>query len=67
MTCHTSFQPDSIALQDGKDEVAVKVIDRNCLKQDPKLKENLEREIKILKLLRGHEYVVQILDAKVSL
>lgn len=52
--------------QDGNTEVAVKVVRKEFFKQDPKVRENLEREIRILKLLRGCEYVVQILHVQVS-
>lgn len=52
--------------QDGSTEVAVKVVRKEFFKQDPKVRENLEREIRILKLLRGCEYVVQILHVQVS-
>lgn len=52
--------------QDGSTEVAVKVVRKEFFKQDPKVKENLEREIRILKLLRGCEYVVQVLHVQVS-
>ena len=44
----------------------MKVVRKEFFKQDPKLKENLEREIKILKLLRGCEYVVHLNHAQVG-
>jgi len=40
--------------------VAVKVVRKEFFKQDPKVRENLDREIRILKLLRGCEYVVHL-------
>ena len=53
-------------MQDGNTEVAVKVVRKDYFKQDPKVRENLEREIRILKLLRGCEYVVKILHVQVN-
>ena len=48
-------------------EVAVKVVRKEYMKQDPKVRENLEREIKILKLLRLHnESIVQLYHDQVS-
>ena len=47
-------------LQDGTQEVAVKVVRKEFFKQDPKVRENLDREIRILTLLRGCEYVVHL-------
>ena len=44
----------------------MKVIDRSYLKKDPKIKENLEREISILKLMKECDYVVKIMDAQVD-
>ena len=44
----------------------MKVVRKEYFKQDPKVRENLEREIRILKLLRGCEYVVQILHVQVE-
>ena len=52
-------------LQNGTKEVAVKVVRKEYFKQDPKVRENLEREIRILKLLRGSEYVVQLYHVQV--
>lgn len=52
--------------KDGSTEVAVKVVRKDYFKQDPKVRENLEREIRILKLLRGCEYVVKILHVQVN-
>ena len=47
--------------------MAVKVVRREYFKQDPKVRENLEREIKILKLLRLHtEHIVQLYYVGVS-
>eukprot|EP00731_Ephydatia_muelleri_P023553 Em0015g1136a len=46
--------------QDGKLDVAVKVVQKHFFKQDPKVKENLEREIRILKVLKNCEYVVHL-------
>ena len=46
--------------------MAVKVVRKEYFKQDPKVRENLEREIRILKLLRGCEYVVQLFHVQVS-
>ena len=54
-----------LSLQDGSSQVAVKVIEKALLKQEPKQKENLEREINIMKLLANCEFVVKILDAQV--
>ena len=51
--------------QAGTTEVAVKVVRREFFKQDPKVRENLDREIRILKLLRGCEYVVQLYHKQV--
>ena len=51
--------------QAGTTEVAVKVVRREFFKQDPKVRENLDREIRILKLLRGCEYVVQLYHVQV--
>ena len=45
--------------------MAVKVVRREFFKQDPKVRENLDREIRILKLLRGCEYVVQLYHVQV--
>ena len=42
------------------------MVRKEYFKQDPKVRENLEREIRILKLLRGYEYVVQILHVQVN-
>ena len=58
--------PLSLSLQDeDKTEVAVKMIEKTFLKKDPKLKENLEREIEILKLMADCEYVVKMLNVQV--
>ena len=46
--------------QDGKEEVAVKAVSKAYFKQDPKVRENLEREIRIMKHLRNCEYVVHL-------
>ena len=40
--------------------MAVKAVSKSYFKQDPKVKENLEREIRIMKLLRNCEYVVHL-------
>ena len=58
-----------ICFQDKKviAEVAVKVIDRISLKKEKKLKENLEREISILKLMKECDYIVKIMDARVGM
>ena len=53
-------------IQAGTTEVAVKVIRREFFKLDPKVRENVDREIKLLKLLRGCEYVVQLYHVQVS-
>ena len=53
-------------MQDGLTEVAVKVVRKEFFKQDPKVRENLEREIRILKLLRGCEYVVHLYHVQVG-
>lgn len=50
--------------KDGKREVAVKVVERSFLNKDRKLKENLEREISILKLMTDCDYVVKIIEAQ---
>ena len=44
----------------------MKVIKKSSLKDDRKVKENLEREINILKLMKGCVNVVQIMAAVVS-
>ncbi len=54
-----------IWFQDGNSEVEVKVVRKEYFKQDPKVRENLKREIRILKLLRGCEYVVQLYHVQV--
>jgi len=43
----------------------VKIIEEQFLNQDPKGRENLEREISIMKLLKGCDNVVQIFFAGV--
>lgn len=43
----------------------MKVIEKSLLKKEPKLKENLDREIDILKLMTHCDYVVTILDYQV--
>ena len=53
-------------LQAGTKEVAVKVVSKAFFKQDPKVRENLDREIRILKILRGCEYVVHLFHVQVS-
>jgi serine/threonine protein kinase len=52
--------------QDGRQEVAVKAVSKSFFKQDPKVKENLEREIRIMKLLKNCEYVVRLEHVQVS-
>ena len=52
--------------QAGTEEVAVKVVRKEFFKQDPKVRENLDREIRILKLLRGCEYVVHLHHVQVG-
>ena len=47
-------------------EVAVKVVRKEFFKQDPKVRENLDREIRILTLLRGCEYVVHLYHKQVG-
>ena len=44
----------------GKEEVAVKAVSKSYFKQDPKVRENLERKIRIMKLLKNCEYVVHL-------
>ena len=44
----------------------MKVVRKEYFKQDPKVRENLEREIRILKLLRACESVVQLYHVQVS-
>ena len=46
--------------------MAVKAVSKSYFKQDPKVRENLEREIRIMKLLRNCEYVVQLNHVQVS-
>lgn len=46
-------------------EVAVKVVKRQFFKRDPKVRENLDREIKLLKLLQDCEYVMQLYHLQV--
>ena len=53
-------------VQDGKEEVAVKAVSKSYFKQDPKVRENLEREIRIMKLLKNCEYVVHLHHVQVS-
>ena len=53
-------------IQDGREEMAVKIIDQSFLNQEYKAKENLEREISIMKLMKGCDNVVQIFIAAVS-
>ncbi len=43
----------------------MKVVRKEFFKQDPKVRENLEREIRIMKLLRGCEYVVHLFHVQV--
>ena len=52
-------------LQDGKEEVAVKTVSKSYFRQDPKVRENLEREVRIMKLLRNCEYVVRLRHVQV--
>ncbi len=52
--------------QDGSKEVAVKTVNKDFFKQDPKVRENLDREIRIMKILRGCEYVVHLFHVQVS-
>lgn len=54
--------------QDGKNEVAVKVIQKSFMKKEPKLKENLYRETQILRLIAETDcdYVVKLLGYQVS-
>lgn len=58
--------PNTHTLQDGTREVAVKVVRKEFFKQDPKVRENLDREIRILTLLRGCEYVVHLYHKQVG-
>lgn len=44
----------------------MKVVPKHFFKQDPKVKENLEREIRILKVLKNCEYVVHLYHVEVS-
>lgn len=44
----------------------MKVVRKEFFKQDPKVRENLEREIRILKLLRGCECVVHLFHVQVD-
>ena len=46
--------------------MAVKAVSKSYFKQDPKVRENLEREIRIMKLLRNCEYVVRLTHVQVS-
>ena len=55
----------SLPLQDGKEEVAVKAVSKSYFKQDPKVRENLEREIRIMKLLKTCDYVVRLCHVQV--
>lgn len=69
--CHV-HAPDPLSphththTQAGTEEVAVKVVRKEFFKQDPKVRENLDREIRILKLLRGCEYVVHLHHVQVG-
>jgi len=58
--------PPPPTLQEGTMEVAVKVVRKEFFKQDPKVRENLDREIRILTLLRGCEYVVHLYHKQVG-
>ena len=44
----------------------MKVVRKEVFRQDPKVRENLDREIRILKLLRGCEYVVHLFHVEVG-
>ena len=44
----------------------MKVVRKEFFKQDRKVKENLEREIRVMKLLRGCEYVVHLHHVQVG-
>ena len=44
----------------------MKAVSKSYFKQDPKVRENLEREIRIMKLLRNCEYVVHLHHVQVS-
>ena len=44
----------------------MKAVSKGYFKQDPKVRENLEREIRIMKLLRNCEYVVHLDHVQVS-
>ena len=43
----------------------MKAVSKSYFKQDPKVRENLEREIRIMKLLKNCEYVVRLLHVQV--
>ena len=45
----------------------MKAVSKSFFKQDPKVKENLEREIRIMKLLKNCEYVVRLEHVQVSI
>lgn len=38
----------------------MKAVSKSYFKQDPKVRENLEREIRIMKLLKNCEFVVRL-------
>lgn len=52
-------------MQDGKEEVAVKAVSKSEFKQDPIIRENLDWELRIMRLLRGCQYVLHIHHAQV--
>lgn len=44
----------------------MKAVSKSYFKQDPKVRENLEREIRIMKLLKNCEFVVRLNHVQVS-
>ena len=55
----------NLTIQDGQREVAVKVVSKDFIKHDRKILVNVESEIRVLKLLRGCEYVVHLFHVQV--
>lgn len=45
----------------------MKAVSKSYFKQDPKVRENLEREIRIMKLLKNCEFVVRLNHVQVRL
>ena len=50
----------------GATEVAIKTVKKEFIDQDPKVKENLDREIAIMKVLSTCQYAVKLHNVMVS-